>query len=288
MLQTPKKSSPVYAIIILEAMPHLSIDGLRIHYQSVGRGPAVLLIHGWASSWRLWARTMSRLAQSGYQAWAVDLIGFGESDKPGNGWYTLRQFTATLAELCDRLDISRPALVGHSMGGAIALSLALQREARALALAAPVVNGELSLSLRLLLTSPMARRLFRWMRKQAFFSALGDMRLAAAPGLFRNPVRRRNHQDLRATTVNAAVGSLRAVAESNLEDRLPNLRVPTLVIVGERDLTVSPEQGKLAARLVLGSRLVSWPDAGHQLIDERGDEFDALLIDHLFTCLPQS
>ena len=262
-------------------MPHLSIDGLHIHYQSVGRGPAVLLIHGWASSWRLWARTMSRLAQNGYQAWAVDLIGFGESDKPGNGWYTLGHFTHTLVELCERLDISRPALVGHSMGGAIAVSLALTRGARALVLAAPVVTGEASFSLRLLLTSPVARRLFRWMRRQAFFSNLGDMKLVGMPGLFRDPARRRDHQDLRATTVNAAVGSLRAVAESNLADRLPGLRAPTLVIVGERDLTVSPEQGKLAARLVPGSKLVSWPDVGHQLIDERGDEFDALLLDHL-------
>jgi len=241
----------------------------------------VLLLHGWASSWRLWARTMSRLAQNGYQAWAVDLIGFGESDKPGDGWYTLGHFTHTLVELCDRLDIVRPALVGHSMGGTIALNLALQRETSALALAAPVVKGELSFSLHLLLTSPMARRLFSWMRQQAFFSMLGDMRLVATPGLFRDPVRRRNHQDLRATTVNAAVGSLRAVVGSNLEDRLPDLRVPTLVVVGERDLTVSPAQGRLAAQLIPGSRLVDWPDAGHQLIDERGDDFDLLVLNQL-------
>lgn len=261
-------------------MPHLSIDSLRLSYQSVGQGPAVLLIHGWASSWRMWARSMSRLAQAGYQAWAVDLIGFGESDKPGDGWYTLERFTHTLAEFCDRMAIVRPAVVGHSMGGTIALNLALRREMRALMVVAPIVNGELSLSLHLLLTSPTARRLFAWMRRQAFFSTLGEMKLLAAPQLFRDPVRRRDQQDLGVTTVNAALGSLRTLATSNLGSRLANIRVPTLVLVGERDLVVAPAQGRLAAERIPGARLVMWPDAGHKLIDERGDDFDALMLDH--------
>ena len=269
-------------------MPYVSIGSLRLNYQCVGRGPAVLLIHGWASSWRMWARTMSRLAQAGYQAWAVDLIGFGESDKPGNGWYTLERFTRTLTEFCARMEIVRPAVVGHSMGGTIALNMAAQQSVRALLGVAPVVNGELSLSLHLLLASPVARRLFGWMRRQSFFSTLGDMKLAATPSLFRDPVRRRNHQDLRATTVNAAVGSLRAVVTSNLQDHLPDIRVPALVLVGMRDMTVSPEQGRLAARLIPGARLVEWPSAGHSLIDDCGDEFDVLLLDHLAAAYARS
>ncbi|HEY4690628.1 MAG TPA: alpha/beta hydrolase [Anaerolineae bacterium] len=262
-------------------MPQVSIDGLRLHYQTVGQGPAVLLIHGWASSWRMWARSMSRLARVGYQAWAIDLIGFGESDKPANGWYTLERFTATVGAFCDQMSIARPVLVGHSLGGTIALSLALTRQVRSLIVACPVVNGELSLSLHLLLRSPLARRLFSWMRKQAFFSMLGDMRLIAAPGLARDPVRRRNQQDLRATTVNAAVGALRTVVSSNLESRLADLRVPTLVVVGERDMVVPPAQGRQAAQLIPDARLVAWPDAGHQLIDDRGDDFDRLMLEHI-------
>jgi pimeloyl-ACP methyl ester carboxylesterase len=262
-------------------MPYLPIDGLRLHYQTVGQGRPVLLIHGWVSSWRMWARSMSRLAGAGYQAWALDLIGFGDSDKPGDGWYTLQRFTRTLAEFCDRLAIDRPALVGHSMGGTIALNLAAQREVASVVVVAPMINGELGLSAHLLLRSPVARRLFGWLRRQSFFSSLGEMNLLAAPGLFRDPVRRRNHQDMRATTVNAAVGSLRSVVTANLEDGLAAIRAPVLVLIGERDLTVSPAQGRLAAQRVPGARLVAWPDAGHQLIDDRGDDFDALLLEHL-------
>jgi len=261
-------------------MPYLPIDGLRLHYRHVGHGPAVVLIHGWASSWRMWTRTMARLAQAGYQAVAVDLIGFGESDKPGDGWYTLDRFTATLAEFCNQLNLVRPALIGHSMGGAIAFNVALAREASAIIAVAPVVTGELSLSLHLLLTSPAARRLFRWMRQQSFFSGLGERNLIAAPMLFHDPLRRR-HEDFQRTTVNSAVGSLRAVVTSNLESRLPDIGAPTLVVVGGRDMTVSPNQGRLAAQRIPRSTLVVWPDAGHQVTDDRGDDFDALVLDHL-------
>ncbi len=262
-------------------MSFATVDGLRLHYQTVGQGPPVLLIHGWASSWRMWTRSMSRLAEAGYQAWAVDLIGFGQSDKPADGWYSLDRYSHTLSAFCEQMGLDRPAVVGHSMGGTIALDLAVRRRTRVLLAVAPVVNGALSYSLHLLLTSRLARWLFGWTRNRAFFSMLGEMKLVATPGLFRDPVRRRNHQDLRATTVNAAVGSLRTVVSSNLEKDLPTICAPTLVLVGGRDAVVSPAQGKLAGQLIPQAQLVVWPDATHQLIDERGDEFDALMLDHL-------
>jgi pimeloyl-ACP methyl ester carboxylesterase len=229
----------------------------------------------------MWERTMTCLARSGYQAWAVDLVGFGESDKPDDGWYTLDNFTRVLGVLCDEMGLVRPSLVGHSMGGAIALNLAAWRETSAVVAVAPVVNGELSFSLHLLLTSPAARRMYRWMRKQGFLSALGNMNLVAAPGLFRDPVRRRNQQDLRRVTVNSAVGSLRTVVTSDLVHRLGDIQAPVLLVVGGHDIVVDPAQSRLVAQRIPGSRLVVWPDAGHLLIDDRGDEFDALVIDHL-------
>jgi len=262
-------------------MAILTIDGLRLYYQTVGDGPAVLMIHGWASSWRMWARSMSRLARAGYRAWAVDLIGFGASDKPGSDWYSLERFTRTLTDFCDRMGVDRPALVGHSMGGTIALDMAAQREARSLVAVSPIVNGELGLPLRRLWASPLARRFFETVRKRAFFSIAGDRRLVVLPWLHRDLARRRMLQDLRTTTVNAAVGSLRAVVTSNLQDRLPMIHAPTLVLAGGRDTTVPPSQARLAARSIPGARLVIWPAVGHQVVDERGDDFDALLIDHL-------
>ncbi|HET7378071.1 MAG TPA: alpha/beta hydrolase [Anaerolineae bacterium] len=262
-------------------MAFVTVDDLRIHYQAVGQGQDVLLIHGWLSSWRMWARSMSRLAAAGYRATAIDLVGFGESDKPADGWYSLDNYTASLVAVCEQLHLDRPAIVGHSMGGTIALELALVIEARAVLVAAPVVSGKLTFSVHPLLTSPTARRFMNWLRQQKFFSALGAMRPLAAPGLTRDPVSKRNHQDLQRTNLNATFGSLRTVAGTNLEDHLSDITAPTLILVGGRDFTVTPAQGKLAALRIPNARLVEWPAAGHSMVDDQADEFDRLLIDHL-------
>jgi pimeloyl-ACP methyl ester carboxylesterase len=259
----------------------VTVDNLRIHYQTVGQGPDVLLIHGWVSSWRMWARTLSRLAAAGYRATAIDLVGFGDSDKPADGWYSLDNYTAMLVSVCDQLHLDRPAIVGHSMGGTIALDLALNIDTRAVLVAAPVVSGELTFSVPLLLKSPTARRFLSWLRQQKFFSALGAMRPLAAPGLMRDPVRKRNHQDLQRTNLNATFGSLRTIVGANLEDHLEEITAPTMIVIGGRDTVVSPLQGKLAALRIPNARLIEWPDIGHSMVDDRSDEFDQLLIDHL-------
>ena len=262
-------------------MAFVNVDGLRIHYQTVGRGPDVLLIHGWISSWRMWARSMSRLAAAGYRATAIDLVGFGESDKPADGWYSLDNYTAMLVSVCDQLHLDRPAIVGHSMGGTIALDLALNIDTCAVLVAAPVVSGELTFSAHLLLKSPAARRFLSWLRQQKFFSALGAMRPLAAPGLMRDPVRKRNQQDLQRTNFNATFGSLRTIVGASLEDHLEEITAPTVIVIGGRDTVVSPAQGKLAALRIPHSRLIEWPTAGHSMVDDCADEFDELLIDHL-------
>ncbi len=261
-------------------MSKVTVDGLHVHYRMLGEGPDVLLIHGWVSSHRMWAHTQNRLAAAGYRATAIDLPGFGESDKPRTGWYTLDRFTMNLQGVCDELKLYRPALVGHSLGGTLALNLALSQAAAALVAAAPVVNGELGLSMHVLLTSPATRRMIEWMQRQPFFAGLGDKRMLALPGLMRDPIRRRNQEDLGKATVHAALGSLQALAGS-LEDRLSEIRAPALIVIGGRDLTVPPAQGRLAARRIPGARLVEWHNVGHALVDDRADEFDALLISHL-------
>ncbi len=264
-------------------MSHITVDGFRVNYEAIGRGPDVLLIHGWVSSLRMWQRTLSHLASAGYHAVAIDLIGFGDSGKPPTGWYTLDNYTSHLIALCDRLGLQRPALVGHSMGATIALAFASRMEVSAVAVGAPVVDGQLGLSLHQLLTAQTTRRMFAWMQTQPLLFRLGDLHPIAAPRLMRDPVRRRNQEDLQRATMNSTIGSLKAVVDQSIAERLRHITAPTLIIMGGRDLTVKPSQGRLAARLIPRARLIEWPTVGHSMVDDRGDEFDKLLIDHLRT-----
>jgi pimeloyl-ACP methyl ester carboxylesterase len=262
-------------------LPTIVVDHQRVNYMMHGHGPDVLLIHGWVSSLRMWAHTVGRLTEAGYRATAIDLVGFGDSDKPPTGWYTLDHYTAHLSAVCRQLGLARPVIVGHSMGGTLALSLAAHMAVWAVVACAPVVNGKLGGSIHLLLTSSTTRQMWRWMQAQPFFPKIGAMNMPAAPGLMRDPVRRRNQEDLRRATVNATFGSLKTVVDQSLEDRLRDITAPTLILIGGRDFTVPPEQGKLAARLMPNAQLVEWPSAGHSMIDDRPDEFDRLLIDYV-------
>jgi 4,5:9,10-diseco-3-hydroxy-5,9,17-trioxoandrosta-1(10),2-diene-4-oate hydrolase len=116
-------------------------EGLRLHYLDQGSGEPVVFIHGsgpGASGHSNFKQNYPQFAAAGYRVIVPDLPGYGASDKPET-LYTLDFFVAALSELLDRLDIGRCILVGNSLGGAIALKLALDQPRRIsrLALMAP-------------------------------------------------------------------------------------------------------------------------------------------------------
>lgn len=87
-------------------------------------GPAILLVHGLVSDSSTWARPAAGLAAAGYRVIAPDLLGHGRSDKPADGEYHLASFAASLHALLLELDVRSVTVIGHSLGGAIAMQLA--------------------------------------------------------------------------------------------------------------------------------------------------------------------
>lgn len=102
-------------------MSELSINGMKMVYDEVGSGsnPPVLLVHGWGCNRSFMKRQQEFFGQT-RRAIAVDLRGHGESDAPTED-YTVSNFANDLAWVCLKLDIEKPIVVGHSMGGTIAL-----------------------------------------------------------------------------------------------------------------------------------------------------------------------
>ncbi|MBF8720564.1 alpha/beta fold hydrolase [Pseudomonas guariconensis] len=106
--------------------------GLQLHYQDVGSGEAVVFIHGsgpGASGHSNFKHNYPVFAEAGYRAIVPDLPGYGASDKPETA-YTLDFFVEALLGLLDALDIQRCTLVGNSLGGAIAIAIALRQPRR--------------------------------------------------------------------------------------------------------------------------------------------------------------
>ncbi|MDQ4083184.1 MAG: alpha/beta hydrolase, partial [Actinomycetota bacterium] len=101
---------------------YLELEGNWVRYSVTGGGPPVVLVHGWLSSSRVWEPLASRLAQR-FTVYALDLAGFGDSDKPISG-YGIRYGSRLLYAFCAHFGLTRVAVVGHDIGGTMAVKLA--------------------------------------------------------------------------------------------------------------------------------------------------------------------
>src|SRR5512142_1758111 len=103
---------------------YLELHGERVAYRERGQGPALLLIHGMAGSSETWRAVIPQLSKR-YRVIAPDLLGHGQSAKP-RGDYSLGAFAVWLRDLLDELGITRVTVVGHSLGGGVAMQFAYQ------------------------------------------------------------------------------------------------------------------------------------------------------------------
>jgi pimeloyl-ACP methyl ester carboxylesterase len=105
-------------------MRQLERDGVALCYEEAGEGePPVLLVHGWCCDHTYFAPQFEHFAERGHRVVAVDLRGHGKSDKPHQR-YAMQDFADDLAWVCQRLELAKPVVIGHSMGGIVAFDLA--------------------------------------------------------------------------------------------------------------------------------------------------------------------
>ena len=251
----------------------LDVDGVRIHYVEAGRGEPVLLIHGLNASTFGFRYTIPELAQH-YRVVALDLKGFGYSERPADGDFSLTAQTTLVRQAMERLEIGRAAVVGHSMGGAVAMRLAArfpERVAR-LVLVDSATDRELRRGLRLgRLLRPLLpiaalftlhRRSFRRLALRLAVHDPAHVTPEVVEGSFR-PRRVKGH--LRA------LGAW--LVDRGRDEPLAPARIPqpTLILWGEHDRWLPPSRGEALARLIPNAKLVLVPSAGHLPLEEQPD-----------------
>lgn len=240
----------------------------------------VVLLHGWVASAYSFRHQLRMLPALGARCVAVDLRGFGLSDKPrGRGSYSMEAYVADLDALLDALSIRRAVLIGHSMGGGIALTYAIRRADRVRGLALLCPTGVVPVSLLKLpklvpraVTSAFDRRLVpRW-------GAAWILRHLAYGDASR--VTERDISEYWAPTQLRGFASAARASADEFDwrpiepSRLASVTVPTVVILGKQDRLIRGAAG--TARSILGAP-VHELDAGHCVHEERPNETDALV-----------
>ncbi|HEX8476676.1 MAG TPA: alpha/beta hydrolase [Pyrinomonadaceae bacterium] len=264
----------------------VEVDGVRVHYQEAGEpdAPTLILIHGFCASTFVWSDVLMPLAEMGFRVVAADLVGFGFSDKPGAGEYTIDWQARMIVGLMDALGIERAALIGSSYGGAVAATCALDYPSRVerlvlvgavsndeakqqflLQLAATPVMGDLVSPL--VLSSP---RLMRWRMSKVY--AKGNAQL------FEDERMRAHHLPLcSADTQRAVLRTLRRWNASRVEREAHTIEQPTLLVWGEEDRDVPLRHGERLHASMPNSRLVVFRRCGHLPQEEQPEEFAGLV-----------
>jgi len=246
--------------------------GVRLHIRDTGprNGPAVLLIHGFGFSlhtWEAWAP----LLEDRFRVVSLDLPGFGLTGPDPTGDYSDERSIAVLAALMDRLRIERAAVVGSSMGGRIAWRFAAAEPARVSKLVLMAPDGFATMCReygRPPERLPLLLRLLPYTAPKPLLS--GAMRNAyAVPGVLTDVVVDRYHAMLLAPGVRRAI--LDRVLQSSLlqpEPILATIRVPVLLLWGERDGAVPASHAPDYERTLSDVRTVILPGIGHVPMEE--------------------
>lgn len=215
------------------------IENQVVHYEVFGRGRPVLFLHGWLGSWRYWYPTVEVMAEQ-FRTYSFDFWGFGDSRRT-NVSESIQNYSSQVVNFLDALGIDRILLVGHSMGGMVALKTAIdypQRIQRVVTVGAPFQGTSLSWLLKLTDISFFANVFARWpwLRGNLFRFFLGEARDPAVHEIISDSLKSS------ASTLRLAVSSM---MRTDLRPELPMLQVPGLIIHGGRDDIVNPNQADL-------------------------------------------
>ena len=262
-------------------MSVMIVDHQMVHYEVFGHGRPVVFLHGWLGSWRYWFPTMERVAEN-FRTYSFDFWGFGESRRKST-YESIQNYSDQVIRFLDELGIDRCLLVGHSMGGMVALKTAInhpKRISRVAAVGAPIVGDSLSWLLKLtdrpLFADAFAR--VPAFRRFMFHWFLGEADDQHVHEILDDSVKSSS------TTLRNAVGSM---WRTDLRPELSRLNVPSLIVHGGRDEIVHPNQADLFDN-VPTAEVVVMPESRHFPFLDEAELFNELLLRFLKQDAPRT
>ena len=279
------------------AMAYLDVQPLH------GNGRVAVLLHGKNYCAATWDTTIKALSGAGYRVIAPDQIGFCKSSKPAAYQFTFRQLAQNTHDLLSMLGITKPIVIGHSTGGMLAAhyTLLYPHEVERLVLVNPIgledwsAKGVPPISIeqwyaRELKTSANSIRNYE---RTTYFAGRWEPRyepwVQMLAGLNNGPGKTEVAWD------SALLYDM--ILTQPVVHRLPDIAVPTLLMIGQKDITAIgkdlappavqaklghyPELGRAAAQAIPGAKLVEFPEAGHAPQMSEPDHFNEVLVQNL-------
>jgi pimeloyl-ACP methyl ester carboxylesterase len=271
-------------------LKRIEVDGIPINYVDVGSGDEepVVLVHGLGGQWQNWLENIPRLAQE-RRVLALDLPGFGLTPEPADREISIPGYGRWVDAFCERLGLGEVDMVGNSMGGFVVAEAAIQFPQRvsrlvlvsaagitsADAFQAPILTfGRVATALA---TNTAARH--RQTASRPLGRHLALALVARHPRLLKADLAYEGF--FKGTGKSGFDAALRACLDYDFRDRLGDVKVPTLIVWGEKDSIIPVRDADEFERLIDDSRKVVMRDTGHIPMAERPQAFNDVLVDFL-------
>ena len=269
----------------------VDVGGVRTRYWMEGEGPVVLLVHGLSNAVEHWLLNIDALAAE-HRVYALDLVGQGRTDKPLSRSYALPDLANFVIDFMDAVGIDCADLVGHSLGGALALIIAEtapERAHRLVLIDTIGIASDLGLVLRLV-SLPGVGELVTWLALQGGF----PKRLKRQRVVWPNPhavpdemirlcyestrweqIRKTYFKTLRSSM---NVRGMRNTAVQPIVSGLPSLRLPILVVWGEQDDLVPTRHAHILQEQSPAALVELFEGAGHDPMIVDSARFNQLVV----------
>lgn len=269
-------------------MIRFSVNGVTLNVETAGAGPPLVLLHGFTGAVASWSAHLGALSAR-HTTVAIDMLGHGASDAPTDpDRYRIEHTAPDIVAVLDRLEMSRAAVLGYSMGGRVALFLAATAPARVSALilesTSPGIADEDERTKRAAEDAALADAIERE-GVSAFVDRWERLPLFATQTRLPAEARAAVRAQRLGHTAQGLANSLRGLgqgAQPPLFDRLPTVAMPALLIAGELD-TRYATLGREMSRRMPNARLVIVPAAGHAVHLDQPETFQRAVLGFLQT-----
>lgn len=251
-------------------MAEAQLNGVTIHYEDSGQGPAIFMTHGYAAAGRMWEPQRKPLNDAGYRLVSWDMRGHGETEGPNDpAKYSEALTIADMAALMDTLGVERGVVGGLSLGGFMSLAFQLAHPERVRALLLCDTGPGYRSDEARAKWNRMAERSAVNFEEKGLDAAGRSPEVQAAVKYHRSA----------AGLAHSARGML-AQVDSRVIDHLPEIDVPTLIIVGEKDEPYHDASRYMQSKIP-GARLEMIADAGHAANMDQPEAFNRVLLEFL-------